>query len=251
VTQEREVHELAEAFPPMDEEAFAALVEDIRQNGLLTRITMTEDGKILDGRNRYRACLAADVEPKYEVYHGDGTREDLVGFVISRNFHRRHLTESQRAMVAARMVREGVTVLLASSQLNVSRETVRKASDVLESAAPNVVSMVDRGKTSVHRAHQVVKGALAEEDIGKRAKRADAKIEPAIPEPPRPAGRPRGNTRVNAVRRGLEEIAPLLVCVSEILAHWPPDDAALNAQLNDAALLLNTIRDKTDAAAVA
>jgi ParB-like chromosome segregation protein Spo0J len=249
VTQEREIHELAEAFPPMDEEAFAALVEDIRLNGLMSRITVTEDGKIIDGRNRYRACLIAGEEPQFEVYKAE-SREDLVGFVISRNFHRRHLSESQRAMVAARMVREGVTIQLASTRLNVSRETVRKASDVIEKAAPNVVSMVDRGKTSVHRAHQVVKGAIEEGDIDKRAPRSDAKPPPP-PEPARPAGRPRGNTRVNAVRRGLDELAPLLVCVSEILAHWPSDDAALNAQLNDAALLLNTIRDKADAAAVA
>lgn len=247
MTQQREIHELAEAFPPMDGEAFAALVEDIRQNGLLTRITLSADGKILDGRNRYKACLAAEVEPTFEVYNGDGTREDLVGFVISRNFHRRHLTESQRAMVAARMVREGVTVTLASSQLNVSRESVRKASDVLESAGPKVVSMVDRGKASVHRAHQVVKGALAEADIDKRG----AKPAPPPPEAQRPAGRPRGNTRVNAVRRGLEELAPLLICVSEILAHWPADDAELDGQLNDAAMLLAAIQGKRHAAAVA
>lgn len=247
MTQEREIHELAEAFPPMEEEAFAALVEDIRQNGLLTRITLTSDGKILDGRNRYRACLAAGQEPIYEVYNGDGTREDLVGFVISRNYHRRHMNESQRAMVAARMVREGVTLQLASTQLSVSRESVRKASAVIEAADPKVVSMVDRGKASVHRAHQVVEGKRAEEDLGRRRV---ARPEPA-PEAPRPAGRPRGNTRVNAVRRALDELAPLGVCVSEILAHWPADDAALNAQLAQAADLLNAIRGKRDAAAVA
>src|SRR5688500_20160434 len=49
-----EFHELADIVPLMEGEAFERLVEDVRSNGVLDAIVLYE-GKILDGRNRYRA----------------------------------------------------------------------------------------------------------------------------------------------------------------------------------------------------
>lgn len=85
-------HPLSAAFPDMPEDEFAALVEDIRQNGLLQPV-VTHDGMVLDGWHRYRASLEAGVTPSFEPYDGP----DPVSFVLSLNMHRRHLTGSQRA----------------------------------------------------------------------------------------------------------------------------------------------------------
>jgi ParB-like chromosome segregation protein Spo0J len=74
----------------------AELVADIRANGLLEPVTLYE-GKILDGRNRERACVEAGVAPRYREWSGEGS---LTAFVVSLNLQRRHLTPSQRAMVA-------------------------------------------------------------------------------------------------------------------------------------------------------
>ena len=61
---------------------------------------MTYEGiKILDGRNRARACDAAGVTPRYVEFDG----KDPAAFVLSQNLARRHLGPSERAMVAARM----------------------------------------------------------------------------------------------------------------------------------------------------
>lgn len=89
-------HEVANLFPLIDGDEFDALVSDIKQNGLLEPICLYE-GKILDGRNRYRACIELGIEPKYTNYRG--TLSPLE-FVISKNLHRRHLTSSQRAVLA-------------------------------------------------------------------------------------------------------------------------------------------------------
>lgn len=93
------IHKIAELFPLMEGDDFEALVRDIQKNGLLEPIWTYQD-KILDGRNRYMACEAAGIAPKYREYKGD----DPLAFAISMNIERRHLTPSQRACFAVEIL---------------------------------------------------------------------------------------------------------------------------------------------------
>ena len=92
-----EFHPAAGIFPLMQGEAFDSLVADVGAHGLHEPIWLF-DGKIIDGRNRYRACLEAGVEPKFRQY--EGTEEWLVQFILSANLERRHLEKDQRAACA-------------------------------------------------------------------------------------------------------------------------------------------------------
>src|SRR5215831_11998710 len=154
-----EFHPLADLFPMLDGEPFAELVADIREHGLHEPIVVYED-KILDGRNRYRACEAAGIEPTFTVYQGD----DPVSYVISLNPRRRHLDESQRAMVAAKLATlklgdnqhsEGLPIGRSSELLNVGERTVARAREVQEHGTPELVSAVERGAISVSSAADV------------------------------------------------------------------------------------------------
>jgi N6-adenosine-specific RNA methylase IME4 len=88
-------HPIAGIFPLMSGPDLAELAADIRANGLREAITLC-DGKILDGRNRFRGCRIAGVSPRF-VQFANGSP---AAFVLSLNLRRRHLTTSQRACVA-------------------------------------------------------------------------------------------------------------------------------------------------------
>src|SRR6516165_1381538 len=157
----RAFHPLADIFPLIEGAEFNDLVADIEVNGLHEPIIIYED-MILDGRNRHRACLAANVEPTYTVYQGD----DPVSYVISLNLRRRHLNESQRAMVAAKLatLKRGdnqhspigeTSQARAAKLLNVGKRSVERAVEVRDHGAPDLVQAVEKGKVSVSAAADV------------------------------------------------------------------------------------------------
>jgi hypothetical protein len=98
-------HPIANLFPLMEGEEFDALVADIKNNGQREPIILYE-GKILDGRNRYRACLAAGVGLKLSKHEDDSPYiGDPVAYVISKNVHRRHLTGEQKRELIAKLLK--------------------------------------------------------------------------------------------------------------------------------------------------
>jgi hypothetical protein len=83
-------------FPQVGKEELQEMADDIKENGLQNPIVLC-DNQILDGRNRYLACEIADVEPRFVEWDGAGSP---VEWVVSENLVRRHLTSSQRAVIA-------------------------------------------------------------------------------------------------------------------------------------------------------
>lgn len=80
----------------MNEEEFADLKTDIAANGQKEPVWLYQE-QIIDGRNRYRACRELNIQPKTREWNGKGS---LTQFVISLNLKRRHLTPSDKAVVA-------------------------------------------------------------------------------------------------------------------------------------------------------
>ena len=96
---ERQYHPVANLFPLLSGEEFESLTNDIAEHGLRDPICLHTDGSIVDGRNRYRACLAAGVKPDFYTF--DGTDAELLPYVLSLNLHRRHLNPTQLGFVGA------------------------------------------------------------------------------------------------------------------------------------------------------
>lgn len=94
-------HPIADLFDLATEAELSGLADDIRKNGQIETIDLYE-GMILDGRNRYRACVIAGIEPRTWTWDDNGL--DPVDYVVGKNLHRRHLTIAQRAAVGVRLL---------------------------------------------------------------------------------------------------------------------------------------------------
>lgn len=98
------VHPLADAFPLMQAEEFDALVADVDERGLAHPIVLAPDGRtIVDGRNRYRACVKAGRDPVFVTLGPQYTDEAIVSKIVSENLRRRHLDPGQRAMLGVQV----------------------------------------------------------------------------------------------------------------------------------------------------
>jgi ParB-like chromosome segregation protein Spo0J len=129
VAPKLEFHSVANIFPLMEGEEFDALVADIKAHGLCEPIDLL-DGKILEGRNRYRACGKAGVEPRFREHAPDSyVAHDPAGYVISKNIHRRHLTAEQRRELIAELIalQPEKSDRQIAKQVNASHPTVAKA----------------------------------------------------------------------------------------------------------------------------
>ena len=152
-------HPLADLFPLPSEDELRALADDIADHGLREPI-VTLEGQILDGRCRYLACKMAGVEPRFATHDGD----EPIAYVLSRNFHRRHLTQPQRAMVAARVANlevganqhsQGLPIGRACQLLNVSERSVARAKEILRCGSPELVQAVELGEVSLFAGAQI------------------------------------------------------------------------------------------------
>jgi len=166
-----EPHEASNLFPLMDEEELAELTRDIREHGLLEPVVLYE-GRVLDGRNRLLACQQAGVEPEMVEWTGGASP---TSWVLSMNLKRRHLTTSQRAMIAsdatvlyeaeararqlagvpAHVQEGGEAAEHAARVAGVSPRSVYGAQNVKRHGAPELMQAVRDGQVSVRAAADI------------------------------------------------------------------------------------------------
>ncbi len=164
VTQEantaRLAHPFADMFPRMRGKPFKELVEDVRQHGIREKIVLAPDGRILDGRNRYEAAVAAGKEIIPEMFENFQFNDEakMRAFVVSRNVHRRHLNQSQRAVGAAMSAKlHNISTEHAAKQWSVSKRTVESAKKVLDGCTDTLIVAIKDGFVRVSQAEKLAK----------------------------------------------------------------------------------------------
>lgn len=186
-------HPLANLFPMLSEAELADLGCDMRDHGQAETVKLHR-GMILDGRNRYTAGVNIGLAIRSEVFQG--TDREALNWVISKNLKRRHLTEGQRAMVAAKLatLKLGdnqhtqaapigapgldfgdtlpgetfepaaiVTQSEAGEMMNVGRRSVQRAAVVQEKGTTELQQAVEQGRVAVSTAAEIAEGLTAEE----------------------------------------------------------------------------------------
>lgn len=170
-----DLHPLCTFFPRLTDSAFSDLVDDIRVNGLRQPIVL-HDGMILDGGNRYRACIEAGIEPSFVEYIGN----DIVLFVLSANLHRRHLTPGQRASIVAsaqnwakahppHRIKEGCHVapfdtVTNRQALSGASERTQQRADKVAKADPDMARKVIDGEISLPKALKKITAKTEDEE---------------------------------------------------------------------------------------
>lgn len=166
---EYEFHEYCLLFPQADQKTIDDISADIKVNGQNEPIILYQ-GKILDGRNRYLACRMVGVEPSFKEFTGD----EPLQYVISKNLHRRHLNESQRAMLAQKVydmlkndLDADVTQDDMKAQFNVSPKSIRTAAKVNDLVIDEIKDKVTAGTISLNKAAEAIEVAKKKAKIHK------------------------------------------------------------------------------------
>ena len=173
----REFHELASLFPMLPETEINLLAQDIKTNGLMYPITLYGD-KIIDGRNRYKACELAGVEPFFTEYTGN----DPLQYVISLNLKRRHLNPSQIDALTEKIanMRQGertdiepsatlqkVSVKQACALTGGSERGVQYVREI-KKKAPERIAEIESGRVTIHNVLKDIKDTEKRQEISER-----------------------------------------------------------------------------------
>jgi hypothetical protein len=137
-------------------------------------VVAVEDGqvKVLDGRHRQKAAEMAGVTPTFREFVG----KNPIAFVMKKVL-RQHLNESQRALFAAGIAREGPgrpaeesssidddirpTASAAAKAMNVSEVSVDRARTVLNHGTPEQIESVKNGSATVSKVAAQLKESAA------------------------------------------------------------------------------------------
>ena len=143
-------HPALSTVPRLSDEAREALKQDIQAHGQRVRILVQGD-VLLDGRERLEILESLGIAPAIQRVDPRLDARALASLVASANLHRRHLTASQLAISAARLMRFGITRQRAELIVGVSSPKMAEACKLLD-ANPEKAAAVERGDVGLREA---------------------------------------------------------------------------------------------------
>jgi hypothetical protein len=179
-------HPLCALFPAMRPCEFDALLLSAEMAGGITEKIVLYEGMILDGWHRYKACIEKGLTPSFEQFEGPGNPED---FVIDKNVARRHMSDSQSAMVAAHFATNkpgrpsktsqirGVSLAESARRFGIGETSVLAARKVWKQGVPELVDAVRNGEVAVSKGAEIAQ-ERPERQEERLAELRDARAQP-------------------------------------------------------------------------
>ena len=155
------VHPIADLFPLPNKAQLELLAGSILLHGLTEPIKLYQK-KILTGRDIYLACKMAKVDPVFEEFAGD----DPYSYGVRKNLAENPYTNSQRALMAARLValsNDGIIDGSAIAQpqagklFEVGVEQVSRAAQILDAGTEDEIKAVANGTLAIHGLVELVR----------------------------------------------------------------------------------------------
>ena len=151
-------------LPSLNLDEYEALRESIRENGVIESILVDEEGNVIDGHHRLKACEELGIECPKRVLLGlsDEQKQDLS---LELNLHRRQLTKEQKKEIAANLREQGWTQERIGKALGVTQRTVSNWVGVEKFLNNNS----DSSSTPTQNLEAIIAERLAEERAGMEA----------------------------------------------------------------------------------
>ncbi len=191
--------EFRDLIPPLSQEEFEALKENLSTYGCRDRLIIWKDQNILlDGHHRHQICTVLGIPFETKEIELPSRAEAKI-WIIKNQRGRRNLNESQRAMLAVTLndiyceqakermgtrtdlgqnlaqCEVGRSAEKAAKDMGVSHQSVTSAKKVVEDGIPELKQMVDATILAVSTAAKVAK--LAKEDQKKAQVEIDKKAQ--------------------------------------------------------------------------
>jgi len=231
------VHPVASLFPLLEGDAYQDLKKSIEQHGQQKPIVV-QNGVLIDGRNRLAILLELGKEPVIQEYAGTLAIEE---YILVENLWRRHLTDDQRVMIAAEILRikeateaqnrkrRQRRVPPKSGEQNSDRHAGETASKIAAAAkttryqAEQAISVVDHAPDMVEPVKQ---GKVRLKDA---ARTADERK--AVKRPQRPAKRSEPNY-LDAKTKGIAKLNDAVQVLNKVYKAYPAKQEDLDAAVD-------------------
>lgn len=180
---------LEDIIPKLKEEEYQKLKESIGKKGLLQPLDLMDDGTVIDGHHRFRACMELKMDKiPYKVLSNIKTIDDAIEYSFEINFRRRHLNVFQKAEWVykaeyAKTKRKpgtrtdltgdesspvGKTSELLSEKVGVSKQTMERAIKIMDVAPEEIKQKLRDGNWSLNYAYDGYNAVDKVEDEGKK-----------------------------------------------------------------------------------
>ncbi len=113
-------------LPPLSQEEYEALKADIAERGVMVPVEYDEEGNVLDGHHRVKACQELGIKEWPSIVRIGLSEDEKAEHVLKLNVHRRHLPKEWKQEKAKELREQGWSYRRIAKALGISHMTIER-----------------------------------------------------------------------------------------------------------------------------